>query len=74
MLAQAIASNLNSRAFAIATETTRSLKDQVGFTVSFLIQSVSRPRARARRSALISGVKPVPRSTLYSGSQGSSSA
>ena len=54
--AQAIASKPNSRARAMATETTRSLKDHVGFTVSFFSQRLSRPSTLPRRSALISGV------------------
>ncbi|MND02057.1 hypothetical protein D3C83_213050 [compost metagenome] len=54
--AHAMASKPNSRAFAIATETTRSLNDHVGFTVSFFTHSVSRPTAFASRSARSSGV------------------
>ena len=74
VLAHAIAVNPNWRARAIAMLTTRSLNDHVGFVVSFFNHSVSRPRRFASRSARISGVKPVPMSTLYCGSTGSSGA
>jgi hypothetical protein len=43
---------------AIATETTRSLNECVGFAASFLIHTSPRPRRSASRSALISGVQP----------------
>jgi hypothetical protein len=56
--AQATTSKPSSRARAIATETTRSLNECVGFAASFLIHTSPRPRRSASRSALISGVQP----------------
>jgi hypothetical protein len=49
--AQARTSKPRSRAQADATETTRSLKECVGFAASFLTQTSRRPRRSARRSA-----------------------
>ena len=68
--AQARVSNSNWRARLLATATTRSLKDQVGLWVSFLIHSSRIPSRRARLSARTSGVKPTPRSTTNSPSTG----
>src|SRR5260370_15646665 len=58
--AHATVSKPNSRAFVTATETTRSLKDHVGWqTESFLIHTSRQPSSSARFRARISGVKPT---------------
>ena len=57
--AHATVSNPSSWARASATDTTRSLKECVGFAVSFLIHSSRSPSFWARRSARTSGVQPV---------------
>src|SRR3972149_3331629 len=72
--AQARVSNSNSRATLVATETTRSLNDHVGFWQSFLTYRRFRPNARPRLPARSSGVYPVPMSTAVSARQGSRSA
>src|SRR3954467_6133879 len=72
--AQAATLNPSSRALVRATETTRSLNEPVGFTVSFLIQSSPRPSSAARRSARTNGVKPAPRLTGFSPDTGKRSA
>src|SRR3954468_2918881 len=64
----------SSRALLSATETTRSLKDPVGFSVSFLIHRSPGPSSAASRSARTSGVNPAPRSTAPTGDAGSRSA
>src|SRR3954451_25476342 len=64
----------SSRALARATDTTRSLKEPVGLSVSFLIHSSPSPSSAASRSARTSGVKPAPRSTAPTGDAGSRSA
>ena len=61
----------SSRARLRATATTRSLNEPVGLTVSFFTQSSPSPSSAARRSARMSGVKPVPRSTEPSATAGS---
>src|SRR5262249_35734848 len=49
----------NSIAFEMATDTTRSLYEKVGWlTESSLIQSSFTPKTEARRSARTSGVNP----------------
>ena len=60
----------NSTVFVVATETTRSLNECVGFAVSFLIHRLSRPRTSPRLSALSSGVIPAPISTAFAESAG----
>ena len=65
--AQARVSKPNSRALVLATATTRSLKEKDGFTVSFLMYRLSRPRTRARFLALMRGVKPALISTAFFG-------
>jgi hypothetical protein len=59
--AQARTSKPSSRARALATDTTRSLNECVGFAASFLTHTSFRPRRAASRSALISGVQPAGR-------------
>ena len=62
--AQAMRVKPSSRAAVIATETTRSLNECVGFAESSLIQTGAvKPSSSASRSARISGVMPVPDST-----------
>ncbi len=64
----------NSMAFEMATETTRSLYEKVGWlTESSLIHSSFTPKAAARRSARTSGVNPECRPMWGSPSMGSSS-
>ena len=53
--AQASVSNSKRLATLLATETTRSLNDHVGFWQSFLMYRWSSPRARARLLERISG-------------------
>jgi hypothetical protein len=53
----------NSRALVSATETTRSLNENVGLTVSFFSHRSLIPSSAPRRGAGIRGVKPAPRST-----------
>src|SRR6266436_4662155 len=72
--AHAATLNPSSRALVSATDTTRSLNDPVGLTVSFLIHSSPRPSSAARRSARTSGVKPAPRSTGEPASVGNNGA
>ena len=74
MEAHATVPNPNSRAFVSATETTRSLKECVGFRVSSLIHRFGRPSSAPRRCARRSGVQPSPRSTRSSVVAGSSGA
>src|SRR3989442_14089758 len=72
--AQAATSYSNRKAAAMATATTRSLNDQVGFMVSFLMYREDRPNARPSLAARISGVKPGDRSisgTRLTGRSGS---
>src|SRR5437763_16251341 len=57
--AHASVSNPSSSALVAAIETGRSLREQVGLTVSFLIQTLRSPTARARLSARTSGVQPA---------------
>src|SRR5262249_55917595 len=58
--AQATVSKPNSRAFVTATDTTRSLNDQVGGqTESFFPQIPRQPGSSARFCARINGVKPT---------------
>src|SRR5207302_3301775 len=59
--AQARTSKPSSRARALATDTTRSLKECVGLAASFLTHTSLRPSRSASRSALISGVQPAGR-------------
>src|SRR5690606_11484089 len=66
--AQATVSNPNARAVVSATDTTRSLNDQVGLTVSFLIHRSLRPSTSPRRGAGVRGVSPPPRCTGSTGS------
>ena len=68
--AQARVWNPSWRAREEATATTRSLNDQDGLQVSFLIQSSRMPSRSASRSALSSGVQPTLRSTMKSSSTG----
>src|SRR5258708_10956684 len=56
----------SSRARVLAIETGRSLKENVGLTVSFLSHKLRSPSAHPRLSALISGVKPACVSTTCS--------
>ena len=66
--AHAIRSKPSSRAAVIATETTRSLNEWVGFAESSLTHSGAvKPSSSASRSARISGVMPVPESTRVAG-------
>jgi len=65
----------NSTAFDTATDTTRSLKDRVGWlTESFFTHSSRTPSRRASRSARTSGVIPVCLPTTGGRSRGRSSA
>ncbi len=64
----------SSLALVRATDTTRSLNEPVGFSVSFLTHSSPRPSSAASRSARTSGVNPAPRSTAPAGEAGRSSA
>ena len=61
--AQAATLKPSWRALVSATDTTRSLNEPVGFTVSFLTHTSPSPSSAASRSARTSGVKPAPRST-----------
>ena len=73
--AHATVSMPSSIAFEIATDTTRSLNESVGWlTASFLTHSSRTPRRLARRSARTIGVMPVCRPTLGGPSSGNSSA
>ena len=59
----------SSRAAVMATDTTRSLNECVGFAESSLIQTGAvKPSSSARRSARISGVMPVFESTRVAAS------
>src|SRR6058998_33828 len=65
---------LNRKAAAMATATTRSLNDQVGFMVSFLMYREDKPNTRPNLAARSSGVKPGDRSisgTRLTGRSGS---
>ena len=64
----------SSRARVSATETTRSLNEPVGLTVSFFTHSSESPSSAPKRSARNNGVKPAPRSTAPSALAGSRSA
>ncbi len=65
----------SSMAFEIATDTTRSLNDSVGWlTASFFTHSSRTPRRLARRSARTIGVMPVCSPTVGAPSSGRSSA
>ena len=57
--AHAIVWKPSSRARAVATDTTRSLKEWVGLAASFLTHTSRKPRRCASRSALIKGVHPA---------------
>ena len=59
--AQASVVKPSSRARAVATETTRSLKECVGLAASFLTHTSRTPSRAARRSARMSGVQPAGR-------------
>src|SRR5580698_5431718 len=72
--AQAATLKPSSRARVRATETTRSLNEPVGLTVSFFSQRSDRPSSAPKRSARRSGVKPAPRSTAPRGLAGNRSA
>ena len=73
--AQATVSMPSSIALEMATETTRSLNERVGWlTASFLTHSSRTPRRLASRSARTSGVMPVCRPTVGGLSSGKSSA
>src|SRR6185436_16894797 len=72
--AQARAGTPKSTARAAATATARSLKLSDGLRVSSLIQSRSRPRTGAIRSAFDNGVEPTGRPRAGGSSTGSSSA
>ena len=58
--AHAIVSKPCERAQLIATDTTRSLNELVGFMLSFFRYRLRRPSSWPRRSALTSGVNPSP--------------
>src|SRR5919204_757709 len=62
----------NSIALVLATDTGRSLNENVGLTVSFLSHRLRKPKARPRLSALTKGVKPACVSTSRSPSTGRS--
>ena len=62
----------NSRAFAAAIATTRSLNECVGFERSSFSQTSPTPIADASRGAGTSGVKPGPLAASSGGSAGSS--
>ena len=67
--AHAMRSKPSSRAAVMATDTTRSLNECVGFAESSLIHTGAvKPSSSASRSARMSGVMPVPESTRVSGS------
>jgi hypothetical protein len=72
--AQAATLKPSSCALVRATDTTRSLNDPVGFTVSFFTHSSRKPSSAASRSARTKGVKPAPRLTAPSAEAGSKSA
>ncbi len=57
--AQAKVSKSNSSALAVATETTRSLKEKVGLTLSFFIYNWFNPSSLPRLLAFVNGVMPV---------------
>src|SRR5580693_9984065 len=59
--AHAIVLNPSSRARAVATDTTLSLKEWVGFAASFFTHTSRNPSRLAKRSALINGVQPAGR-------------
>src|SRR5437667_2091945 len=61
----------SSRARVLAIDTGRSLKENVGLTVSFLSHRLRSPSVRPRLSALTIGVKPAWLSTTRSPSTGS---
>jgi hypothetical protein len=64
----------NSCAIAVATATTRSLNECVGFERSSLRWSSRTPSWAARRGAGTSGVQPGPLAASDGGSAGSSGA
>ena len=72
--AQAATLNPSSRALVRATDTTRSLNEPVGLTVSFFSHSSDSPSSAPRRSARRRGVRPAPRSTAPSALAGNKSA
>src|SRR5437879_7313544 len=59
--AQAMVSNPLARAQLIATDTTRSLKELVGFMLSFFRYRFRRPSSAPSRSALPRSVNSAPR-------------
>ena len=63
MEAQARVSKPNSTALVEATETTLSLKEKDGLTLSFLMYRLRRPSRWPRFRAFIRGVKPAMMST-----------
>ena len=72
--AHEIVSNPNSCALVAATDTTRSLNENEGLTLSFLMYRLLSPSRLPRLSALSSGVYPAMMSTGWSPSAGSRSA
>ena len=74
MEAQAATLKPSSRARVRATDTTRSLNEPVGLTVSFFSHRSDSPSSAPKRSARSSGVRPAPRSTAPAALAGNRSA